>query len=262
MYPLQLVTIGGIIIGGTTKPLNIIALDERGNPSKYIMKVFTQRQIHQGISVAKEIICSELAKQFDLICPSYGIINFAHDEFIDIYDIERLNSLDLGHKFCSKFVEQSAIFNPLVTNSFLKDYEVANIFAFDFLVYNIDRGGVRNKPNLLINDANLILIDHELTFPFVDHSNNLIDYEVYLANYPYQNHILIKHLKSLREKEAIFDEFLEMLKHLNINVLNAIFDEMDEFNIPYVERQKFMTYFAWAKNNVTIFERYLKGMIR
>lgn len=68
-------------------------------------------------------------------------------------------------------------------------------------------------------------------------------------------------MRSLRNKEGIFDGFLEMLKHLNINNLSVIFDEMDKFNIPYVERQKFMHYFAWAKNNVVIFERYLKGMI-
>lgn len=30
----------------------------------------------------------------------------------------------------------------------------------------------------------------------------------------------------------------------------------------HVERQKFMHYFAWSKNNVTIFDRYLKAMIQ
>ncbi|WP_269227767.1 HipA family kinase [Flavobacterium eburneipallidum] len=261
MQPLQLISIGGIMTGGTTRPVNIIALDENGNPNKYIMKVFTEKNILQNVSVAKEIICSELARDFDLICPNYSIINFDHSEIIDLYDEHKYITLDKGYKFCSEFVEQNAIFNPLVTNSFLKDYEAANIFAFDLFVYNVDRGGEHNKPNLLINDTSLILIDHELTFPFINDTNQIVDYEIFLGNYQFQKHILIKHLRSLRNKEGIFDGFLEMLKHLNINNLSAIFDEMDKFNISYVERQKFIHYFVWAKNNVVIFERYLKGMI-
>ena len=261
MQLLQLVSIGGIMTGGTTRPLNIIAVDENGNPNKYIMKVYTEKNISQNVSVAKEIICSELAKEFDLICPNYGIINFDHIELSELYDEHKLKMLDKGFKFCSKFVEQNAIFNPLVTNSFLKDYEVANIFAFDLFIYNVDRGGEHNKPNMLINDSNLILIDHELTFPFINDTNQKVDYEFFLSNYQFQKHILIKHLRSLKNKECIFDDFLEMLKHLNISNLSGIFDEMDEFDIPFVERQKFMHYFAWAKNNVIIFERYLKGMI-
>lgn len=262
MQQLQLVSIGGIMTGGTTKPINIIALGENQMPTKYIMKIFTDKNIKQNVSVAKEIICSELAHQFDLVCPDYGIINFDHSELAELYDEQKLSSLDKGYKFCSNFVEQNAIFNPLVSNSFLKDYEVANIFAFDLFVYNVDRGGEHNKPNLLINDSNLILIDHELTFPFINNTIQDVDYETFLGNYQFQKHILIKYLKSLRHKEGVFGEFLEMLKHLNINNLSVIFDEMDKYGVPYIERQKFMHYFAWAKNNVAIFERYLKGMIR
>ena len=262
MHPLQLVSIGEIMTGGTTKPVNIIALDEKGIPCKFVMKVFTKNNILQNVSVAKEIVCSELAKQFDLFCPDYSIINFDHNELSQLYDNTKLKSIDDGYKFCSKFVEQTVIFNPNVTNAFLKDYEVANIFAFDLLIYNVDRGGERNKPNLLINDANLILIDHELSFPFIDNYDKEVNYETFLGHYQFQKHILIKHLKSLRNKEGIFDDFLEILKLLNINAISVIFDEMNKFGIPYIERQKFLHYFAWAKNNTAIFERYLKGMIR
>ena len=261
MDPLRLISIGEVMKGGTTKPINIIALNN-DQATTYIMKVFTKSQIIQGASVAKEIICSELAKHFDLNCPEYGIIKINHNEFIGIYDEERIEKLDSGYKFCSRYLEANAMFNPLVTNSFLKDYEVATIFAFDLLVYNSDRGGFRNKPNLLINDNELYLIDHELTFPFIAEGINNVNYEKYLGNYPYPQHVLIRYLKSLRDKNNLFDEFIEMLKVLNLNDLNAIFDFLDEFDIAHVERQKFMHYFAWSKNNVTIFDRYLKAMIQ
>lgn len=260
MQELQLVTVGNVLIGGTTKPITIVALDSQNNPCKYILKLFTEKQIEQGISVAKEIVCCELAQHFNLICPDYGVLNFDHLEIKDLYDSERLLSLDKGYKFCSKFVEQSVIFNPLVTNSFLKDYDAASIFAFDFLIYNIDRGGIRNKPNLLINDEVFLLIDHELTFPFVD-TDQVLSYENYLRNYPFKHHILYRYLKSLRNKEHLFDEFLEMLKLLNINELNSIFDGLEAYNIPHRNRNKFIEYLAWAKQNVAIFERLLKWMI-
>lgn len=261
MHELQLVSVGDVLIGGTTKPVNIIALNENGAPCKYILKLFTKRQILQGISVAKEIISSELAKQFNLICPDYGVINFEHSEIDNLYGKERFYSLDEGYKFCSKFIEQSVIFTPLVTKNFLNDYDYANIFAFDFFVYNIDRGGVRKKPNLLINDSDLILIDHELTFSFID-SDKKVDYESYLRNYPYQHHILIKYLKSSRQKKHLFDEFLEMLKVLNLSSLNSTFDALERLQIPHYKRERFINYFMWTKQNVTIFERYLKTMIQ
>ena len=43
MQPLQLVSIGAIMTGGTTRPVNIIALDENRHPRKYVMKVFTEK---------------------------------------------------------------------------------------------------------------------------------------------------------------------------------------------------------------------------
>lgn len=262
MEPLRLVSIGEVMKGGTTKPVNIIALNNSDVPTKYVMKVFTESQIAQGASVAKEIICNELSKQFDLNGPDYGIIKVDHNEFAGIYDAERIAMLHSGYKFCSEYLEGSAIFNPLVTNSFLKDYEVAMIFAFDLLVYNADRGGFRNKPNLLINDKGLYIIDHELTFPFIADGLEDVNYERYLVNYPYQQHILIGYLKSLRNKNGLFDEFVEMLKVLNLNDLYSTFDFLEKFDITHVERQKFMHYFAWAKNNVAVFDRYLKAMIQ
>lgn len=91
---------------------------------------------------------------------------------------------------------------------------------------------------------------------------NNVNYENYLGNYPYKQHVLIRYLKSDRNKNDLFNEFIEMLKVLNLNDLNITFDFLEEFNIAHVERQKFMHYFAWAKNNVAIFDRYLKAMVQ
>lgn len=45
MQELQLISIGEILTGGTTKPFVILALDEKGNAEKYVVKAFTKVQV-------------------------------------------------------------------------------------------------------------------------------------------------------------------------------------------------------------------------
>lgn len=261
MQELQLILTGGLLPGGTTKPFGIFSINQDGIGDFYIAKVFTKDQIYQNCSVAKEIICCELAKMFDLNVPDYGIINFRESDLLQVYTQDRVDMVDAGPKFCSKLENQYSIFTPATSKAYLKDYELVNIFAFDVFIQNIDRGGYRNKPNLLINDNDLMVIDHELTFPFINNRYSGVDYEKRLGMYQFEKHILIKYLKGLRDKSGIFDEFLLNLSSLNMNKIHTIFDEFDKYNINHFDRGYFIDYFVWAKNNVSTFERYLMAMI-
>lgn len=262
MQELQLIFTGTVIAGGTTKPFTILALDESDNAHKYLVKAFTKEQLKQNASVAKEIICCELAKMFDLNIPDYGVINFNREDLENVYDSERLDAIDLGAKFCSKYAEQYSIFAPTASKNFLKDYEILNIFAFDVFLLNTDRGGHRNKPNLLINDNDLMIIDHELTFPFINDQYISVDYEKRLRLYQHQKHVLLKYIKQLKVKDRIFDEFLLSLSSLNLIKITKIFEDLDKYNIEYFDKKYFIDYFAWAKNNTHLFERYLLAMIK
>jgi hypothetical protein len=262
MQELQLVSTGKIMTGGTTQPFIVLALNEHGYVHEYIVKAFTKKQLTQNASVAKEIVVCELAKMFGLTIPEYGIMNCGRLDLEQVYKEERVNTLDLGAKFCSKFMSQHLIFTGITSNLFLKDYEILNIFAFDVFIYNVDRGGHRNKPNLLINDNELMLIDHELTFPFINNNYLEIDYEHNIASYQYQKHVLIKHIKSLNSKDRVFNEFLDNLRTLNVNKLDLIFDKFQHYDIQFFDKEIFMNYFVWAKNNVSIFERYLTLMTK
>lgn len=264
MQELQLISTGKVMTGGTTKPFTILALNEAGYPEEYIVKAFTKKQLAQNASVAKEIIVNELAKMFDITIPEYGIINCTVEDLERVYedDKERIESLDLGAKFCSKLMKQYPIFTKVTSKSYLEEYEILNIFAFDLFIFNVDRGGHRNKPNLLINDKELIIIDHELTFPFIVNNYQQIDYEKYLLTYQYKKHVLLTYIKQLKKEKRVFHEFLENLRSLNINDLHKIFDQLDNYNIEYFDKSFFMNYLIWAKNNVSIFERYLTAMTR
>lgn len=260
MYPLKLLLINGKITDSSNYPLEIWAMDNENQRSIYYAKPF--RNI--GIDIfpmAKEILGCEMALKFDLPCPTYNIINIDDSKLSSYYPENEVRSFHKGYKFCSKKLDQYIAFNPLISNSFSNHYEIASIFAFDVLMQNSDRGGFRGKPNLLINDNNLAMIDHELTLSFISDQHLATNFENNLQIYPYHNHVLINHLKALKEKSYIFDEFLENLRLLNLDSLNVVFDDMDKFNISYGSRTDYFAYFEWCKNNVSIFKKYLIGMV-
>jgi hypothetical protein len=262
MQILKLVNIDGFIDGGSSKPLLITAIDEDGNVNQYVMKLFKKNYVDQNFSVAKEILISELAKEFNLSVPNYAVINIDHSLLVEYFEKDELEKLDEGYKFCSEFNGQYVIFNPLVSLQYIKTYDIANLFAFDNVIINSDRGGFRNKPNLLVNDDEILLIDHEQTLPFINNSYSDPNYFTYLQNYPYQRHIVITHLKSMRLKNGIFDEFLEMLKHLNINRFIYIFDELSSLGINFGDRDDFLLFLEWIKNKRTPICSHLISIIK
>lgn len=262
MQVLNLLHIDGFIEGGSSKPLLITAVDLDGKVGQYVMKLYKKNYVEQNFSVAKEIFITEFSKEFHLPTPNYAVINIDNKLLLDYFTQNELDKLDEGFKFCSEFNAQYLIFNPLVSLQFIKPYNIANLFAFDNLIINTDRGGFRNKPNLLVNDDDFLLIDHEQTLPFINSSYSSPNYFTYLQNYPYYRHILYNHLKSMRLKEGIFDEFFEMLKFLNTEKYNLIFDDLKRLNINYGEKEYFLTYLEWVKSKKEPIYNHLIGIIK
>ena len=247
---LKLVSIKNIQVGGSTSPLVIEAEDKHSNISSYILKLYNKNSINQNYSVAKEIIASEVAKEFDLPAPDYGIINFDHKYLKSVFTDSHIESLDNGYKFCSKIIEGSLIYNPSTKNNFLKDYDLENVFAFDNLILNVDRGGYHNKPNLLVIDDDFVLIDHELILPFYSNPQSInINYWNYFSVYNCDKHIFYNLLKTKRKKGLIFDEFQLHLNNFNLSIFDSIFANLEYFNINNSGKQDCFDYFNWAKTN-------------
>jgi len=262
MTILKLIHIDGFIDGGSSKPLLITAVDSNGKVNQYVMKLFKTNYVEQNYSVAKEILICELAKEFNLTVPNYALIDINHELLSKYFGPEELDKLDKNYKFCSEFNGQFVIFNPLVSLQFIKTYNIANLFAFDNVIINTDRGGFRNKPNLLVNDEEILLIDHEQTLPFINNSYSDPNYFTYLQNYPHQRHLVINHLRSMRLKNGVFDEFLEMLKHLNIEKFIHIFDQLDSLNVNYGNRENYLSFFEWAKSKRESIYKHLNIIIK
>lgn len=130
------------------------------------------------------------------------------------------------------------------------------IFAFDCFIINQDRGGYRNKPNLLVDDDGLKLIDHELTFHFINGESedaynaimNSFDNHTWAPIY--QMHVFYQKLKSYKgnnNKENLFDTFEEYLSRLDINVVEMVINEFIHNEITIGQKELLIQYLCKLK---------------
>lgn len=268
MKIIRLVEFIDVLEGGSTFPILIKGIDESDQIDLYVLKLFTKNRINENFSVAKEIFVNEFAKEFDLNVPDYALVNFNHKNLSDFLNkLDKSNvsinidELDEGLKFCSLYKDGYLLFNPLTQLSFVDQYEIERLFAFDYVVMNADRGGFHKKPNLLIDNNSLYLIDHELTLPYINgHDSNFdsnFKHNQNLYNFNCEQHIFKKYLAEKRKKDNIFDEFIEYLKNCNINKFELLFDKMDSHNIKYGNRELILGYVTWAVNNYAFINKNL-----
>jgi len=260
MQELKLNNFESIIKGGSSKPILINAFNKDGIEKPYVMKTYKSKFVSENFSIAKEILVTELAKEFDLPVPEYGLIKIDNKDLKGLYTDEEIKSLDKGYKFCTEYHEGYVIMSSLASSKFLKDYEIENLFAFDNLIMNVDRGGFRNKPNLLLKDEEMLLIDHEQTLAFINSFENKdINFFSTFNNFYCNNHVFWSTLKNMRndKKEQLFGEFIEILRTLNPEKLNVIFEKMNHYGIEYGEKNIIFAYLYWAKQNYSHINKVL-----
>ncbi|RRJ89413.1 hypothetical protein EG240_11740 [Paenimyroides tangerinum] len=267
MQELNLLGYHSVLSGGSSKPILINALNEIGEDKTFVMKTYRSNFIEENFSIAKEILVTILAREFDLPIPEYGLIKIDNTNLREFYSNDEVNLIDTGYKFCTEFHEGYVIMNTaLAIKKILKDYEIETLFAFDNLIMNVDRGGFRNKPNLLIRDEDFLLIDHEQTLPFYNSFEKKKDFNFFTIfnNFYYQNHIFWSTLKSFdhKKKQNLFDEFIELLRTLNINNIKLIFSQMEKFGILFGDKDAIFAYINWAKVNYSYISKVLKNRIK
>lgn len=257
--------------GGSTKPWRVIAIeDDSFTEVPYVVKVFSSKHIEQGHNIGKEFVGNMLANQFDLNVPEAGIINLHDEIFVSTLADEPTDVLTTKYKgltFASKLTDGSLMNEHLRSASF-DIHDSASLFAFDCLIHNTDRGGYHNKPNLLVDDNGLILIDHELTFNFIDSDDNKA-FDKALKNldanvWPdfYQKHFFYNHLKTYKgSKKALFDTFEESLRSLDIIKVQNFIDGLTNRGVELGESDLIINYLRTLKQNAHRFRSILLGLI-
>lgn len=167
----------------------------------------------------------------------------------------RLEGKHFGPTYCSLLVNASLVtmdFKSAVVS--IQDY--AMIFAFDCMILNQDRGGHRNKPNLLIDDDGFILIDHELTFHFLDgetsDSYNAVINEFTEGAWPamYKKHLFYSRLKNYGgSKKNLFNTFEEYLGKLDIRKVNNLIVELKANGLDVGASDLLIDYLSTLKEN-------------
>ncbi len=257
--------------GGSTKPWKIITLNPNHKQPlevPYVLKLFTTKQVSQQDSIGKEFLCNFLATEFDLIVPECGFVKLT-SPFLATLEKNQKNEFlhrHQGYTFASKLCTGAMLYNEHVGRLFPIKY-YATIFAFDFLTFNTDRGGFRDKPNLLVDDEGFILIDHELTFHFISSTDrrplDIIINHVTKNSVPpfaYDKHIFYRILKQYKgSKKNIFDEAREYLKNLNLNATNNYLGILGNFDISIGSTVLLNEYLRFMKQNA---DKFINILIR
>lgn len=244
--------------GGSTRPW-VVLLDENGNDVPYVVKLFSERDLQFGHSILKEVLGCALAKQFDLKTPEFALAEFSDDFIQHSLGNEQRNILSRkagGLKFASRLLSSPVIYTPIIARDYMKSYDYANLYAFDSLIHNMDRGRRSDKPNLLLNDDDFILIDHELSFASIDNlpaQHNAILQAVDDGEFPYlyQQHLAYPFLKGVRksEKASLFDEFESNLSTLNIQAIRLVVSELLRLDISCGYYDRIFEYLHKLKEN-------------
>lgn len=256
--------------GGSTYPWIIKVVNDNSQPVPFVVKLFTDKQTEAQHPIAKEIMGSILASEFELTVPDFALINFTDSFLYSLPEIYRnkLRDKHKGLKFGCEYKEDAIIVNINNQKAFWKTYEIGSIFAFDNLVMNLDRGGLRSKPNLMIDKEDFILIDHEQLFPFSNDENYYNDlvikqFHEEIWNYDAQHHLFYPYLKTMRadEKDGLFDTFHEHLRLFNIRALDNAMKTLQDHNISVGNYPLIRDYLLAVKNQSSSFIKLLKYSI-
>lgn len=215
---------------GTTKPMLIFGkCNETGEEDFYVAK-FIKSERMSIESSCRELVAALIAKELDLNTVEPVIIDidkFFVETLQDSNDNSNYNKGDyliasesIGSNFGSLYIKGCSTY---IKNQNLNDILLAqaeNIFAFDIFISNVDRR--IDKPNLLINGNKIIVLDHELSFSFVNtigprnktpwiFSQNDLSW--------IRNHCLYNNLRGGNIK---FNNFIYKINNINTNFWNIL----------------------------------------
>lgn len=262
--------LGTLEKGGSTRPWLVELLTNDNGPETYVVKMFTTTQINQHFAVAKEVFGNVLANALFLSVPEAVLARFTPDFLSTLPEEARIRheQCHRGLRFASKYYEGYTIFGHNLLNSKINDYDMPSIYAFDNLVQNLDRGGYHEKPNLLINDDDYLLIDHELIFPFAndpdEYDNRIIvDFLNNKWNYPYEKHLFQPFLKKKHssKKVDIFNQFAKSLRGLDADILEEPAQFLSENGHSYGNLELITDYLRAIQENPAKFIAILQRQI-
>lgn len=207
---------------GKTKPLVCLCEVPDNDTDEFVVK-FRSRVTNDLAGLAAEYIAARLAACLGVPQPQFAIVDISA-ELIEsstgtVY--EEVLRENPGYHIGTQYLEGYSTW--IESRPFVKKLHerMSDVFAFDAIIDNADRR--RTNPNLLQQDDELYVIDHEMAFGFLyaieypapfDRT-----YQQYLREHPFARH--------LKEHDFVLDGFVERLRLLESAEIKTIVAEAE-----------------------------------
>lgn len=206
-----------------------------------------------------EAFCSLLAHYFDIKTPEPAIINIhpGLEKTTSNTQAAYWVKQSVGENFGSLFVPGAAVFN---SNSLpvANIQQALNIFAFDVLVWNVDR--TKSNPNLLETPSGLIAYDHDCALAY-GLPKSMLNFKLDCTDFAqmnYTEHVLYRLLKGKPELNTT--PFAVLLAGLSDWYLDAIVNEIPR-SWQGAEIEHILRFLRHARDNAEAFEKKLQGVL-
>ncbi len=191
---------------------------------EYVVKLNSSERMSKE-AVLREFLASFIAIELGIKTPLPALLEISK-EFADTrkgYDDYSRFNRSIGLNFGSKFLGNNVIqFMPREKKSYKNFIKVLQeIFIFDIFIENSDR--TYEKPNLLIKDDEIYVIDHEIAFGFMlDVIKNPVPWHLNNALLNIiERHCLFANLKS---RKFLAHDFFENFHKLNSEFWNTAYN--------------------------------------
>jgi hypothetical protein len=251
------------IQGGSSQPCIMSVMDEKRRflEDSYVVKIFKDNSLEH---TCKEVYGSVLAQHFELNTPEPILVEVNNTMINELKKHEKYKNWQIteGVFFATKFVKDTKSFTDTIP---LKKYDywvLNNIFAFDVLIMNSDRQ--RLKPNIMVKNKEIFVIDHELSMNISKTFDEYLDdnHWNYSIKENREGHLFRHHLQNISKKNKVtFDEFFENLRTLNPQLLYNYALQLAEYQYEPLDIGKIISYLADVKKNESKFLTLLNNLL-
>ena len=249
--------------GGSSQPCIMSVKDENGNLLKddYVIKIYRDTNLN---NTSKEVYGSVLAKHFGLKTPEPILIEMDNTMLNILKQHEKYKNWNVteGVFFASKYLTGVQSFTDTLPFKYLDEWEMGNVFAFDVFIMNKDRQ--LKKPNVIIKNQDIYVIDHELSLGVSKTFQGYLvqNYWDYTIKENRGGHLFRQYLWKIGKKNRItFDEFTENLRTLNPEILYNYAEQLSEYQYEPLDIKDIVTYIAEIQKNESKFLALLDKLL-